>query len=502
MRIPQRLPLRLGSYCSGEPAYSVFVRLGARSGTSARDLARDYALKERSIRCGKLVETVAALADLDTANLRAATLVLNARKVELNGALMERRLWDLDRRAHCPVCVQEDCERQPELAYAGIIRRVWWDCKVVHACPIHRVRLETLRLELPKDLGNVARLNDLGRREVDVSWEVYLVGRLGFGPKSESNVLDRMDINAVIISVALFGWVSRFGKFEKFDFLFSFKDPETILAGFNILKSSDALSRFLDRLWIEDKSYYKHAKCHSVYGELYRWYYYNNASPKSINKLSFIFIHESIREHALSRLPLGDDPKIFGELLSGRGLFPMPGHTKGRRAGDHEFFRTAVGLGLMDPGLAEIEWKKIGVSREVIEQVRTFQEATISGKELAIRISAPWPVVSNLIRSGRLVPDLMVGRGAGRRLRFRSEVATKVLDRLVGTASVASTLVVGWGTITVAAATCGIQRSKLVQALFDGRISASGRLCGIDGFPGILVRIHEVEALASLESVR
>lgn len=500
MRVLQRLPLRLGSHCAGEPAYSVFDRLGARSGTSARDLARDYGLEERSIRRGKLVETVAALADVDAADLRAATLISNARKAELNGTIMERWLWDLSRRVHCPVCVREDGERQPELAYAGVVRRVWWDCKVVHACPVHGARLEKLRMESSKDQGNVLRLDDSGEQAVDVSWEIYLVGRFGFGPKPVSDVLDGMDIDAAIISVALFGWVSRFGKFKKFDFLSSFEDPETIGAGYKILKNSDRLSLFLDSLWIEDKNYYKHAKCTSIYGELYRWYYSNSTAPNAGNRSSFALIRERIREHALSRLPLGDNPKIFGELYSGRGLLPMPGCTDARRAGDHAFFRTAVGLGLIDPSLAEVEWKKIGVSRKAIEQVRSFREATISARELAIRISAPWSIISDLIRSDYLVPDMVVGQGFGKTFLFRSEIAAELLDRLAGTASLASLPVAGSATITEAAATCGIHRSKLIRALFDGRISASGRLGRIDGFPGILVRLDDVEALASAEA--
>ena len=493
----RRVPLRLGSHHAGEPAYSLFDRLAARAGVPARDLARDYGLNLRSIRCGRLVETVAALADVDASGLRAATLVANARKAELNGTRMERRLWDLDRNVHCPVCVQQDRERQPELASTGIARRTWWDCKVVYVCPEHGVRLEATAAHACGDGRMVPDPSGEEARRVDASWEAYLVGRFGFGPERGSDVLDDMDVDAAVISVALFGWVARFGKFERFDFQSSFADAGTIRAGYEVLANADALARFLDRLWIEDKSHYKHAKCASIYGELYRWYYYNNASAGSGNKSAFASIRRRIRDHALSRLPLGTDPKIFGEICPGRGLLPMPGSTRARRAGDHEFYRLAVGLGVLAPELAEVEWKKIGVTREAIEQVRSFQDSTISARKFATQIKAPWPVVSALVREGRLTPDMIIGSGAGRTYWFRPQTAAALLDRLAGSAPDVSEPKPRSATVTAAAAACGIQRSILIAALFDGRISASGRLIGIEGFPGILVFLDDVEALAS-----
>ena len=428
------------------------------------------------------------MADVDPVRLRRSTLVVSPdQTVELDGTMMDGRLWDLDRNLHCPECSRLERLADQEAVSLGARRRVWWDCLAVEFCHEHRLRLEPSPSadEGPEESRRSSPM--LADPTIDASWEAYLIGRLGFGLRLPSQLLDELNVVDALVSAALFGWVGLFGKASHFDKTKAFRDAAVFRRGFEILESESSLLAFLDERWLETGLHGARLTFKAVYGELHTYYLEGIKRPLGFCNEDHGPLRSRIVEHALSRLPLYPDPKIFRTIHTGRGLSRMPPASGKYYAWELPFFRIAVGLGLLDPAWANVEWRMIGIPAHVTEQVNAFRASTLTSQELGKMLGIGSKDLDRLVTSRQIVPVLRTDLMHFREAYFRKSVVATFLDRLTRMAPVVSDVPTSSVSFEEWRRQRRLSRIQGIEELLGGGISAIGRLAGVAGISGILL---------------
>ncbi|MFJ7439642.1 TniQ family protein [Methylorubrum thiocyanatum] len=484
------VPLRGGPYRDGEPAYGLFERLAKRAGVPPTDMARDHGLSWKSIIKGRAVDQVAALADVDPIRLRRSTPVFSSQQtVKLGDVVTDGRLWDHDRNVHCPECSRLDRVADTESVPLGARRRVWWDCLAIRFCHEHRLPLE-LRPPAEEEIEAAKLTASIPPdASVDATWEAYLVGRLGFGPRIPTQVLDELSVVDALVSAALFGWIALKGKKQSFDKTVAFLDADIFRRGFEILKYEDRLSAFLDARWLETSVDGARPTFKGIYGELHTYYSQGAKRPLGFCDENHAPLRNRVVEHALSRLPLDPNPKIFRVTYTGRGLPRMP-ETRGKNyAWESPFFRIAAALGLLDPSWAFIDCRMIGVPVEVIEQVDAFTASTCTGPELGKMLGLDSTDMKHLIATGRIVPVLRTNLSHFQEIYFEKTVAARFLDRLTRLAPAVSVIPADSLAFEEWRRRHRLRPIGVVEELLAGRVSAVGRLSSAIGLSGVLLPV-------------
>lgn len=497
---PRRAPLRLGEHRGHEPAYSVLGRLARRAGVpSAREMAKDHGLDWNAVQDGLITDRVATLAGMDEGSLRAATFVRNPTTVALGDQHIGASYWQVARPVFCAGCVEADRLEDPEFAGLGLIRRAWWDLKAVHRCPRHGRRLDPTSLDAagvrespdPVPLASIPIPVTL-----DCGWEQYLIGRLGFGNPPPREILDRISVDLAIDAVALWGAVATSGKDGPIDLPRFILDPDLMLAGYRHLASEAAFLAFLDELWRGARITGRKWGVEGVYGRIYRWL----NSRRSDEGLAVL--RSLMRRHALSRIPLGPDPILFGEACHGEGRYSIYQAFADENRSPRMFVHLAAALGEMDQGASNGDERRIGFTAETVQRVRSFVARTITADGLRRRLAMPKNLFHALVRDGVLMPELRGPDHGMREHRFAQDAASVFLERLAWSARVVSAPPTGCAPVIAAARATEVPTSTVISALVEGRLRAVGRLRGVEGFPQILVSIDEVRLLGSRERPR
>lgn len=134
---------------SDEPAHAVLIRLGLRNGyQSARRFAASLEMDFRKLFSGPDAFSIAALAGLDPETVRrcSPTIVLPDRKIDLCGHRLELTDWGARYRRYCSACYAFDVEEAHRLRIPSdhyVAHRTFWDVRLIAACPIHRISLES-----------------------------------------------------------------------------------------------------------------------------------------------------------------------------------------------------------------------------------------------------------------------------------------------------------------------------------------------------------------------
>ncbi|MDP4004835.1 hypothetical protein [Methylobacterium sp. NEAU K] len=482
------VPLRGGPYNDGEPAYGLFERLARRAGVPPMDMALDHELRWKSILKGRAVDQVAALADVEPVRLRRSTLVLSSQQtVQLGDTVMDRRLWDYDRNVHCPECSRLDRAADIESIPLGARRRVWWDCLAIRFCHDHQRPLEPRPSSDEEFKAAELIASTPPDASVDATWEAYLVGRLGFGPSIPKRLLDELTVVDALVSAALFGWIALHGKREHFDKTVAFRDADVFRRGFEILESEGSLSTFLDARWLETSIESARLSLKAIYGELHTYYLEGVKRPLGFCGEDHAPLRDRIVEHALSRLPLGPDPKIFRTIYPGRGLPPMPASRDKNYAWELPFFRIAVALGLLDPAWAYMEWRMIGVPIHVIEQVDAFTASTDTSAKVGSMLGLSGDEMDRLVAKRQIVPVLRTNLMHYNEFYFEKSVVAHFLDRLTRMAPVISDIPANSLLFEKWRRLRRMSRIRVVEELLAGHISAVGRLSGANGLDGIIM---------------
>jgi|GEM_PF-1337266 len=197
-----------------EPAHRFFQRLAALNHQlSARVLATSLGLDGVHLKPGELLEFCLALPIRHPERLVAATPVVRGARVTLLGQTFRKgRDWSLDRMRHCDACLAERA-----------FGRAWWDLVVLSRCPYHDRPLvwreggSTMAWWNPHvdrfTDGTLAARRGVPRHDPPpLSWEAYVLGRMGIAPRLHVPVLDDVaGMVEVIEAVELVGRAALYG---------------------------------------------------------------------------------------------------------------------------------------------------------------------------------------------------------------------------------------------------------------------------------------------------
>lgn len=242
----RKAPLRLRSHGAGEPAYSFLHRLASRNAYGAREFADAYNLDFRALLWGDRTEVgrLSAVADVDAASLLFATPARAGSRIWIvSGERLTAQYIEQGRDRICPACVVEDRIATPGENSFGIRRRVWWDLTFLHHCPIHEIPLRGLRSEAPGVLEGTADTD----AENGYGWEAYVLGRLGFTPRTEAQLLDQLSLRATVDLVATCGAVELHGVPSNARRLHIEYGANAMRSGFRVARSKNSFVNFLWR---------------------------------------------------------------------------------------------------------------------------------------------------------------------------------------------------------------------------------------------------------------
>lgn len=343
---PSRAPLRLGVHQDFEPAYSVLARLAARNAYPVQDFAGAFGIRVDAIVQGEAseVDLLASVAGIDATMLRSATPTRARHTVwALRGERFGDHLVDVGRSRACAACVAGDRIASRSDIGPVVRRRAWWDLAFVHRCPDHGLPLGSA------DVGRGEEAVDVHpSRDVDCSWETYVLGRLGFGPRNPADLLDRLDLSSAVELVATCATIAADGPNCRFRMVDAVREAETMTAGFALVRSGDMFEVFLEQLCL--------AHPHVEHGCL----------PADVfGAFHARFLSKPTRKHA----PIVEAVKRFEvrrklRLADRRGSSEAEVDSPAQARGENRFWRDAIELHIARiaadvPVLARPEWGTI-----------------------------------------------------------------------------------------------------------------------------------------------
>lgn len=490
--VPRTAPLRIREHLDWEPAYSLVERLAARNGTRVASLASDYGLSLKGIQSGKRidVERLAFLAGVDATKLSQGTMSVGGpAKVakQLRGEIFNARYSERGRDVVCQGCLTEDRSADPLRIDGGIRRRVWWDLKPLHHCPQHRCRL------VPSHAGAVPRGNDSEKAigSDDCAWEGYVLGRLGFGDRMASDLLDELGIEAVFDLVAASGAVAVHGTDcwrTASDLL---GDPAVMKAGFEAVRTKEAFLEALAALRTAALSGQRSRTPREMFGLIFDLLdKKRDGSLDAVASLMLIFV--SINIPRASQQKVLGRPAKWTKVESGKYWdFGSTGHVQIARK---RVIRVGRSLGLLESEGRRTVGSESEMPQTVVDAVLELLTSTVGPREIREELGLTdnqWQVLMN----AHLIDPVHRLAGKGKeRYRYAKDAGRLLLNRLAGCAPIVERGEAGWISV-VDAAERRLSGLTIIEALLDGRLRAKCRLEGIHGLRSILVSLDDVRQL-------
>jgi hypothetical protein len=185
-----------------EPSHGLFLRVLALNGqTRTASAAFQFDLNGRDLKPDECLELMLRHPLRSTGELIANTPVVTGRSVSLRGHAFRRKDWSIEFRRYCPGCLAE-----------SVHHRTWWDLQFMTVCPYHDERLDGGRHDERRvgwsqtDLAwsnddMLARPVRPRRSPVPLSFEAYVLGRLGLLPAMSAPLLDRYPLRVIVRAV-------------------------------------------------------------------------------------------------------------------------------------------------------------------------------------------------------------------------------------------------------------------------------------------------------------
>ena len=293
---------------SDEAAISAFLRFSLRCGArTPHGFARALGLSITDLRAGRGTEKLASIAGLNGQELswNSAKVDAGKRRISMRGQTLLLGDWSLSRRRWCADCLACDRALAEQMGLPDtwwITTRSWWAIHSVPSCPTHRRKLldRCWRCTASQPWnGNLNFCNcgaDL-RHHYGAAWNgsaaEYILGRLGFNPRSTVSVLDALPLNHAIRALEIFGVsaAAATGNGHRAKASDRHEDRE---AGYEIAASwPDAFNRVLDELTAQRTSIGKPGMI-----EAYGWLYSELADNNFPSQFSDI-LAPVLREHAV-----------------------------------------------------------------------------------------------------------------------------------------------------------------------------------------------------------
>lgn len=491
--VPRTAPLRIREHPDWEPAYSLVERLAARNGTRVASLASDYGLSLKGIQSGKRidVERLAFLAGVDATKLSQGTMsVGGTAKVakQLRGETFNARYSERGRDVVCQGCLTEDRSADPLRIDGGIRRRVWWDLKPLHHCPRHRYRL------VPLHAGAVPRGNDSEKAigSDDCAWEGYVLGRLGFGNRMASDLLDELGIEAVFDLVAAGGAVAIHGTDCRRTASDLFDDPAIMKAGFEAVRTKEAFLEALAALRTAALSGQRSRTPREMFGLIFDLLdKKRDGSMDAVASLMLAFVSANVPRTSQRRL-LGQ-PIKWAAVESGR--YCEHDSTKCVQITRKRVIQIGRSLELLK---SEDHWNitpESKIPQTVVDAVAELFKRTVGSSEVREELGLTENQWQLLMNAHVIEPvHRLAGKGKAR-YRYAEDAGRSFLERLSGCAPVVERGEAGC-TSVFDAARGRLSGLTIIEALLDGRLRARCRLKAIHGVRSILVSLDDVRQLS------
>jgi hypothetical protein len=350
------LPLRVAIF-DDEPAWSLAMRLSRRQGNDhIKSFCSEHELSWNDVMMGRASASVAQMAGADEGAIERATPVRNAKgEAVLRGERIADWDFGTENIGVCPGCLREDLAVLPGPPEYRTHWRAWWKLRFARTCPFHRMRLvcerpdggalDALAGDPRRAAGPGVDLADAISEPVnDVQGETYLLGRLGYGPRTSMPILDALPFKAAVRALDRFGAVATGGlrAYTSFD---GEVDPhDALAAGAAIfVEGREGVDRFLDRLVADNEPERGQWGPRQAYGQIYAWLERERYAGEDDLKP----IRDIVAAHALRTIPVNPNEELFGEKIGERRLFAL--HHVWKETGIHTSRLRAVlqGLGLI-----------------------------------------------------------------------------------------------------------------------------------------------------------
>jgi hypothetical protein len=226
-----------------EPAHGLFVRIAELLHyDNAARLARKCGLEGGFPNPGDILSALHALPLKEFDELERWTPIVTPTAVTLAGETFRRNDWSVAVRRYCPECMIESSHH-----------RAWWDLKVIARCPLHDLplkqetpagaQLQWRDTDFVRLAGELARGRQptQARRSVPVSFEAYVLDRLGVLPRLEASWLDELslaDVTDVVRwtgKLVIGGWRRDTPGSDSPEF----RDDHVIAAGYRVAQAGE-----------------------------------------------------------------------------------------------------------------------------------------------------------------------------------------------------------------------------------------------------------------------
>ena len=479
----RRTPLRVGTPTGCEPAYSFLDRLAAGNGSSTECLARDHGLSVRAIGIGDRTEVgrLAAVAGVDESLLCNGTPSYNGSiDWTLGAETFGKQFLERARPVVCWHCIRSDRIADATGKDSGVRRRVWWDLLALHRCPLHRIRLHKPRFDGGLETECPEPLLD----EEDCAWEAYVLGRLGFAERVNSDLLDCLSFESACEIVATCGAVLTHGTGHRARIKHLIGDAPLLRTGFQSARSRTDFLKLLDRLWKNAEEPVKGWSLPKVFGSIYTTIEYRkDDSLEPVARMLRQFVAKNV-PRARIRMTLGRrglDSTVVPGWYSDAELDVSP----------PRMLRVGRSLGLLG---SEHNMKVSGVPEEVATKIVGMLKSTIDTRQIKKSLQVSERQLRLIMRAGLIEPIHVFQGAQSNRYLFSGNLPEQFLKSLIDNAPILERPHDDWQTI-FAASTRGTCLTALLKALQDGTLRAKCRLKDVSGIPAIRISRADVQAL-------
>lgn len=492
-----------------EPGYAIFNRLALRHRAPNRqDFAEQIGLVNRSvyeIGLGRNLQTIAELTGIDATTIRHSTFQRDEREGWHFGKEVLAKISNgasaISYGRVCPACILDDIDERAGPTECRPYRRFWWDLSAIYACPIHNLALTSACVACRRVFG-IDTLN-LGRCECGHSVtrnecrpiqkehldaNEYIFDRVTNSSSRSNHFLDGLSFRSAIGVLATVG-IATDSKTSSRELktLNEQEKARIMTAGFNAFANwPTSFENVLDKM-VSDQAQNKLSPG-SAYGKLQQWL---NTS----RDVDLELIRVAVRGHAIRRIPIKRNTKVFGIKID--GMVTTLGDI-GTQCGCSSFRAGTVAemLGLVDAMTSHEP--SVVVPSNIISPLKAFFEASIDPGDAKHYLNVGRKIFLSLVDSG-IIRRAFVTKGSIPSRYYKSDLED-ILMRLRGNSPMLNQAPTGSAPITQAIKLCFRSSEEIISAMLRGQLRATGQLIGISGIPGILVDTSVVRRVLAHDS--
>ncbi len=479
-----------------EPVWSLVQRLAELHGHSdAGSFCREYNLESR--RFAKEREDVVRLAELcefDPEKLvfsspirrEGRSFQVGAERIDPIGALGFQF-----RKIHiCPICLAEDQSVGSGRKELRSYYRTWWSFPLFTNCPLHNVQMLSRcpssgvyldpRKPDPRFCGGEIDLSFEAGIPADAGFERYILGRLGYGPRIEIDMLDELTFSEVQIVVPRTGHAVLSGVNILFD---PVADPiqmrRCVAEGWEILsRGRNGFDQFLEELMRAGKNSDGMSTIAGSFGKYYSWLHQEQRFSKS----NFKAVADAMFDYCRSTFCVGAEGSILGTKLEKQEVYRM-------RA-------AAEKLGMAVPDLRVVlrhlnlhthhKNTQPLVSATDLTTIQAFKATLMRGTEFCFHYGMSPQILRTLRLSGLVKPALQRGR-KGLGLGLTLSDGKQFFDNLIGEAALVEEMDPDDIQLSRISLEYKIDVVTTVKLLISGRLKCSGVVTGKKQFEAVMV---------------